>query len=278
MNHPNTHSAGSPEPLHSYILLRSDLPLPAQLAQCAHAAQESAFLLGADPGVPVHVVILSCEDEPALLAAAERLAGKGFDPGLFFEPDWPRGHTALYLPPQHRSAKLRAAMGAYSLWSTPTDRSPPAHVEPTGNPLNPRIVVELGDETMVRMSHLLNKVGLDLSDSLYFLRSQLEAAGQPTDELEPLEKLSDLIDPGAGPAGWARACDREESGYAQFRTHLAEGHAGDCTALPASCLRCWAESALGLDTAPASKSEGFRLLSIQATAFREGQAALDVDA
>lgn len=104
--------------LHSYILLRSDLPLPAQLAQCAHAAQEAAFLLGSAPEAPINVVVLSVDGEHALREAAGRLADKGFEPGLFFEPDWPRGHTALYLKPQRRTSKLRAAMGKYRLWGS----------------------------------------------------------------------------------------------------------------------------------------------------------------
>jgi hypothetical protein len=109
--------AREPE-LHSYLMVRQDMPLQAQMAQCAHAAQEAAFCLGAPSGrPPIHVVILSCPDESALLAAAERLASKGLAPGLFFEPDWPRGHSALWLAPQRRTSALKSAMARYPLWS-----------------------------------------------------------------------------------------------------------------------------------------------------------------
>ena len=103
--------------LHSYLMVRQDMPLEAQMAQCAHAAQEAAFCLGADGARhPIHVVVLSCPGEAELLAAAERLRAKGFSPGLFYEPDWPRGHSALWLAPQPRGAKLKAAMARYPLW------------------------------------------------------------------------------------------------------------------------------------------------------------------
>lgn len=145
------------DPLHSYILLRADLPMAAQLAQCAHAAQEAAFLLGGSPPEPIHVVILSCDGERSLLAAAERLARKGFEPELFHEPDWPRGHTALYLKPQRRSAKLRSAMNAYPLWAEPgalPEKSAPFSAEPTDGPLSPAAVVDPPAESMAGMAHV----------------------------------------------------------------------------------------------------------------------------
>lgn len=263
------------EPLHSYILLRSDLPLPAQLAQCAHAAQESAFLLGAAPPEPIHVVILACPNERALLHAAERLARKGFDPGLFYEPDWPRGPTALYLKPQRRSAKLRAAMNVYALWVEPSAAPhsvPPFRMEPTDNPLNPTVVIDPGAETLARMAYLLGKLGLELSDCADSLRRQLEGAGLPTDTLDWLERLAELVDVADGPEGWSRRCEETKSGYARFRGYLAEPHGGDCTSLPGSCVRCWAELTLGIDSAPASKIEGYRLHMEQAQKYRVAKA------
>jgi hypothetical protein len=110
-------TAGSEvEPIHSYLLIRKDMPLEAQMAQCAHAAQEAAFLVGSAPREPIHIVILECTDERELLLAAERLERKGLSPELFYEPHWPKGHSSLYLMPQRRSARLKAAMGAYKLW------------------------------------------------------------------------------------------------------------------------------------------------------------------
>lgn len=256
------------KPLHSYILLRSDMPLEAQMAQCAHAAQEAAFLLGAPPQRPIHVVILSCPDEASLLAAAERLAKKGIDAGLFYEPDWPRGHTALYSMPQPRSSKLRAAMGAYPLWTAPTRApalpKPGIRAVATDNPLNATIEINEGGEAMARVCHLLQRTGMQLFDHIYFLRKRLETAGiAACPDLDALDSLACLIDYGSGLDGWIKACDEPASGYANFRQHLAEAHVGDCTAVACSCMRCWAESALGVDTAPPSKAVGHRMLCEQ---------------
>jgi hypothetical protein len=259
--HPNDRAQ---KPLHSYLLIRADMPLEAQMAQCAHAAQEAAFMLGPKPDIPIHVIILSCPDEAALLAAGERLAKKGIETHIFYEPDWPQGHTALYAKPQQRSSALRAAMGAYPLWRAPQEPQNPIRVVPTDNPLNPTIDIPSEGETMARLCHLLHKTGLALADRLYGLRHTMEQSGiHHSHDLDALDKLADLIDYGSGPQGWAKACDALESGYADFREQLRESHVGDCTAVACSCTRCWAESALGIHTAPPSKAIGHRLLCEQ---------------
>lgn len=107
-------SAISEKP-YCHILIRSDLPPEAQIAQCAHAAQE-ALRLHPDPPRNIHVAILSCPDEDSLLRAAERLELEGIAHALFFEPDWPRGHTALGCAPQPKTPALRRALGRYPLW------------------------------------------------------------------------------------------------------------------------------------------------------------------
>lgn len=111
----------SVEPLHCHILVRSDLPLEAQMAQCAHAAQEALLLASSrpDPSRPIHVVILSCPDEAALLHAAERASHLDIEHALFFEPHWPRGHTALSTPPQPRSSALKRLFAKHPLWRAP---------------------------------------------------------------------------------------------------------------------------------------------------------------
>ena len=104
------------EPIYSYIIVRSNILDEAAMAQCAHAAQEAAFMLGEKPNAPIHLIALCCHGENALFEAQKRLEMKGFETGIFYEPDWPKGHTALYVKPQRRSAKLKAAMSIYSLW------------------------------------------------------------------------------------------------------------------------------------------------------------------
>lgn len=253
----------SKKPLHSYILVRSDMPLAAQMAQSGHAAQEAAFLLGSAPEEPIHIIILSCASEAALIAAAERLASKGFDPHLFHEPDWPKGYTALYLKPQHRNAKLKAAMGSYPLWnaSPPASGSIQAVIDAGEDPLNPKIHIQPESETVARMSHLLNKAAMELFDRLYFLRESLGPLADGNKDIEALDKLSELLDYGCSPGQWAQKCEEADSGYAQFREFLKEPHMGDCCGIACSCLRCHAEAQLGIDTAPKSKAIGHRLWS-----------------
>lgn len=151
-------------PLHSYIMVRSDLPLQAQMAQCAHAAQEAAFLLGRDPALPIHVVILSCPSEEALLLAADRLTRKGFDAGLFHEPDWPRGHTALYLRPQQRSSALRAAMGAYPLWSASLAQCF-LWGEHTEEPLNSTPLIASVDHVQKHLAHSPSQAVIEMGEN-----------------------------------------------------------------------------------------------------------------
>lgn len=55
---------------------------------------------------------------------------------------------------------------------------------------------------------------------------------------------------------------------------VSEEHVGDCTCVPASCSRCHAESALGLNTFPFSKHVGHALseMAFQAYASEEDKA------
>lgn len=81
-----------------YVLVRGDLPLEQQMVQSNHAALEAGFRFS-KPEETASLVMLSVPDKPALLAAAERLAGHGIDHHLFFEPDWEMGHSALATRP-----------------------------------------------------------------------------------------------------------------------------------------------------------------------------------
>ncbi len=116
MTHAESPLGDAPDsPTYCHILIRSDIPPEAQMAQCAHAAQE-ALRLHPNPPSGIHVAILSCPDEDSLLLAARRLEIEGISHALFFEPDWPRGHTALGCAPQRKSSGLRRALGRFPLW------------------------------------------------------------------------------------------------------------------------------------------------------------------
>lgn len=104
--------------LYSHILIRTDLPLAAQMAQTAHAAQE-AMRLNPDASAPIHIVILACESESDLLKGAQSLEMGGLSFHLFYEPHWPRGHTALGCAPQPKTRELKKALARFKLWRAP---------------------------------------------------------------------------------------------------------------------------------------------------------------
>jgi hypothetical protein len=51
-------------------------------------------------------------------------------------------------------------------------------------------------------------------------------------------------------SAWARICDMDEddSRVAALVSELQYSHMGDCTCVAASCMKCWAETALGIST------------------------------
>ena len=68
-----------------YVLVRSDLPLYAQIVQACHACLEAGreFSLPA----PLHLVVLSVPDEATLYTGCEQLEAAGTRMKLFYEPD-----------------------------------------------------------------------------------------------------------------------------------------------------------------------------------------------
>lgn len=68
-----------------YVLVRSDLPLYAQIVQACHACLEAGreFSLPAS----LHLVVLSVPDEAALYTGCEQLEAAGTRMRLFYESD-----------------------------------------------------------------------------------------------------------------------------------------------------------------------------------------------
>lgn len=98
----------------AYVLVRTDMPLPAQAVQACHAAHEAGMHYGAPPAC--HLVLLKVDSEDALLRAATRLEEAGIDHRLIYEPDWPVGHTALATRPLPDHERKR--FGKFRLWQS----------------------------------------------------------------------------------------------------------------------------------------------------------------
>jgi len=110
------------------LLVRTDLPLGAQLAQAGHAA----VLAGTRFAPPEHayLVVLGVPHQPALLDAVARLEAAGVRLAVFYEPDGGLGYTAACSAPV--PAPLRRLFRRYALWTAPA-----AHPTGRGPPLSP---------------------------------------------------------------------------------------------------------------------------------------------
>lgn len=89
-----------------YVIVRSDLPAGAQLAQACHGLR--AFV-AEHPAVDRawyetsnNLVALQVPDEHALIALADRAAEDGIPHALFLEPDFDNEATAIALGPTGR--------------------------------------------------------------------------------------------------------------------------------------------------------------------------------
>jgi len=92
-----------------YVLVRTDLTIPQQVVQAAHAAHESGGKFGAPAGC--FLIILSVPDEPMLHAWADRLGDSAV---LFTEPDLGGAATALATAPFPGKQSLFSRL---KLWS-----------------------------------------------------------------------------------------------------------------------------------------------------------------
>ena len=91
------------EPLYSYVIVRTDIPLEDQVVQACHASQESGFA-SQKGDKPVHLVLLQVDNQHKLLDVASKLH---LEHKIFFEPDDEMGYTALAtLPTQDRRVKV----------------------------------------------------------------------------------------------------------------------------------------------------------------------------
>ena len=68
------------------------------MAQLAHASIEAGAAFKQPDDTP-YAYIMGVENENSLLEVSERLSTRGIAYKLFFEPDFPRGYTALVTEP-----------------------------------------------------------------------------------------------------------------------------------------------------------------------------------
>jgi hypothetical protein len=83
---------------YSYVFVRDDIDWPFKAVQAAHACQHA----GNEFEFPenTHLIMLRVRDESHLLEVKERFVDQmGYKGHLFYEPDYPKGHTSLCLEP-----------------------------------------------------------------------------------------------------------------------------------------------------------------------------------
>ena len=96
------------------MLIRTDLSLPQQLVQAAHAAHESGRHLAERTPEISSLIACALPSERALLEAQDRLRFRGIRCVLFREPDIGHQATALATEPLDRGRS--AALARYPLW------------------------------------------------------------------------------------------------------------------------------------------------------------------
>lgn len=95
-----------------YVVVRTDLSLPQQLVQAAHAAHEAG--LRAEPGAePSNLIALQVPDKQQLEQAMERFASR-VPIVPFYEPDDDQGLTAFATLPI--DSEQRRHFSNFKLW------------------------------------------------------------------------------------------------------------------------------------------------------------------
>jgi hypothetical protein len=107
------------------------------------------------------------------------------------------------------------------------------------NPLYSTIDVDDKDRHMILLSLQTDKYSELLCDIDMYIETSTKNA-TPIDMKYITNKIS----------GWSTICDMEvdDAEVERCVTFLQESHGGDCTCWPASCMKCYAESMLGVNT------------------------------
>ena len=102
------------EPQYVYVFVRTDIPLPNQLAQMGHACIGAGREFGISDE---YIVVLQVPNERALLHAVDRADAAGIKSFLFHEPDPPVvGYNAACTEPV--KGRKRGCFRRFRLWGS----------------------------------------------------------------------------------------------------------------------------------------------------------------
>lgn len=101
---------------YTYVFVRKDIPIHAQLVQPAHACLELGFRLEEEkkPKETSYLILLQTDSEKSLLRIAEYLEKKGIKFHMLYEPDYNMGYTSLCCEPVYD--ETRNIFRKFSLW------------------------------------------------------------------------------------------------------------------------------------------------------------------
>ena len=95
-------------------MVRTDLAIPQQIVQAAHAAQESGFLTNKLTGSVNNLIVCQTINEESLLIEYDKLLNNGIQVILFREPDLGNQVTSLSTIPL--SKESRRFFRKWKLW------------------------------------------------------------------------------------------------------------------------------------------------------------------
>jgi len=101
---------------YTYVFIRRDIPLHAQLVQSSHAALELGLQLSPEkkPEKTSFLILLDAEDQAHLEKIARYLDDRDIEFHKFFEPDYDMGYTAICTEPL--SLDMRKHFKKFNLW------------------------------------------------------------------------------------------------------------------------------------------------------------------
>lgn len=138
-----------------------------------------------------------------------------------------------------------------------TSTIPGITVELTHNPLNAKITISESAKRELILTKALEDI---MENYVHSAKFHLE------EKYYDVEYAKTTLDCILKP--WFEECDKGSDSITMWKAvtsaqyiieDFEEGHDGDCTAFPSSCVRCHAEGLIGIDTLPVSKSIGSRL-------------------
>lgn len=98
---------------YTYVFIRTDIPLAAQLVQAAHAALERGFRTET-PDKTSFLIMLSVKNEQELKRIKDYLDSHEIESYMFYEPDYDMGYTSICAGPVY--GDQRKVFKKFKLW------------------------------------------------------------------------------------------------------------------------------------------------------------------